>query len=74
MAEWIRETAAKETYLGPHELRGLAKRYLLDATSWLEDGFHQHAHNCTSIAADLQQKALELENRYALNRLNGGPK
>jgi hypothetical protein len=67
--DWIRETAASESYMDPEHLRGLALRYLCEAKEALRANFPAKAESLACLATDLLRKASELEQRTAMDEL-----
>jgi hypothetical protein len=67
--EAFREQVSREMYWGPDSLRGFAKRWLDEAKQALHFGQYQMAARFTTLAADCQAKALELERRGIVERL-----
>jgi hypothetical protein len=69
--EAFREQVAREMYWGPDSLRGFAKRWLTEAREALFFGQYQMAARFTTLAADCQAKALELEARKLVKEAQG---
>lgn len=68
--ERIRENAAKELY-DPDQLRGLAQARITQAMQNLDLGHYDAATDNVRLAADLLQKAQELERRGIVKEAQG---
>lgn len=69
--EQFREQVSKDLYWGPDSLRGFARRWLVEARKSLHAEQYQLAARFTTLAADCQAKALELEARALVREAQG---